>query len=160
MARHLRISYGLLFLSAMLLHSKPALAQANLTLNGTTQNLGGIHTYGTVTLTNGAKIIVPAFNGTDKVNTGNLQIRANTITIDATSSIVADGMGYQAKLCDNGPGPTAFLPPVAAAAARCSTRVVAVAISVGAGAGRKTASATAMRTPASSPKSSRRTAAI
>ena len=48
-----------------------------------------------VVLTNGARINVPAFNGVDRVNTGNLELIAQTISIDATSSIVADGAGYQ-----------------------------------------------------------------
>jgi MYXO-CTERM domain-containing protein len=91
-------------LALVALLGAPAEAQ-NLTVNNQTITLGGVRTYDTVTLTNNARILVPAYNGSDKVGTGNLQIRANSITIDATSSIVADGRGYQPKLCDHGPGP-------------------------------------------------------
>lgn len=60
-----------------------------------------------VVLTNGARINVPAFNGVDRVNTGNLELIAQTISIDAaTSSIVADGAGYQPGRCVDGAGPT------------------------------------------------------
>jgi MYXO-CTERM domain-containing protein len=93
-----------LFALSILVCSPGSAAAQDLIMSGGTQTLGGVRTYGTVSLTNGAKIIVPAFDGADKVNTGNLQIRATTITIDATSSIVADGRGYQTKMCDNGTG--------------------------------------------------------
>ena len=45
---------------------------ADLIMSGGTMTLGGVQTYNIVSLTNGAQIIVPAFNGTDRVNTGNL----------------------------------------------------------------------------------------
>ncbi|MBW2736114.1 MAG: hypothetical protein JRH20_27325, partial [Deltaproteobacteria bacterium] len=67
---------------------------------------GGVHRYKTIRLTN-ATIVVPAFDGADKLNTGNLQLVADTIIIDVDSKIVADGKGYQPVLCDNGPSPTA-----------------------------------------------------
>ena len=97
----------LLILTAALVLPLRASA-VDLILNGTTQTLGGNQTFGTVSLTNGAKIIVPPFDGSDRVNTGNLVIHADSITIDATSSIIAKGAGYQGKLCANGPGPAAF----------------------------------------------------
>jgi hypothetical protein len=101
---HLRTATRILVTLAL---TQGGVAQAqDLILTNQTVTLGGTKTYNTVSLTN-SKIIVPVFNGTDKINTGNLQIRANSITIDATSSIVADGAGYQPVLCDNGPGPTA-----------------------------------------------------
>src|SRR5689334_24230069 len=81
---------------------------ADLVMNGGTVTLGGVQTYNIVSLTNGAKVLVTPYNGVDKVNTGNLVIKANSITIDATSSIVAKGSGYQAGLCLDGPGPAAF----------------------------------------------------
>ena len=82
--------------------------------------LGGVQTYGVVSLTNGARITVTPFNGTDRVNTGNLVIKANSITIDATSSIVAKGSGYQAGLCQNGSGPAAF--PLSGGRGGCGLR--------------------------------------
>lgn len=99
----------------------PATASAaDLIMNGGTVTLGGVHTYGAVSLTNGARIEVPAFNGTDRTNTGNLVIKADSITIDATSSIVAKGKGYQAGLCLNGPGPAAF--PLSGGRGGCGVR--------------------------------------
>ena len=80
---------------------------ANLTVDGTTITLSGNNTYGVVQVINGGKIIVPAYDGTDRINSGNLVIKADSITVDATSSIVARGSGYQRKLCSNGTGPNA-----------------------------------------------------
>lgn len=94
-------------LATLLTVTSPSFA-ADLIMNGGTVTLGGTQTYGTVSLTNGATINVPNFNGSDKNNTGNLVIKANSILIDATSKIVAKGAGYQAGLCTNGPGPAAF----------------------------------------------------
>ncbi|MDB4962791.1 MAG: Tryptophan synthase alpha chain [Myxococcales bacterium] len=81
-------------------------AGPNLTLTNTTCEMSGVHTFGTVTLTN-STINVNVFNGSDKVGTGNLELRANTITIDAASRISAKGTGYQTPLCGEGAGPTA-----------------------------------------------------
>ncbi len=78
---------------------------ADLIMNGGTITLGGVHDYGTVSLTNNARIIVPPFDGIDRTNTGNLVIHADSINIDATSRITAKGAGYQGKLCVNGSGP-------------------------------------------------------
>ena len=80
-------------------------AGPNLVLTNTTCELSGVHTFGTITLTN-STINVNAFNGTDKINTGNLELRANTITIDATSKIVAKGSGYQTRICGEGAAPS------------------------------------------------------
>ena len=99
--------------------SVPARA-ADLILDGTTMTLGGMQPYDNVVAHQRRKIIVTPFNGTDRVNTGNLQIRAHSITIDATSSISARGAGYQHKLCDNGAGPAAF--PLAGGRGGCGVR--------------------------------------
>jgi formylglycine-generating enzyme required for sulfatase activity len=40
---------------------------------------------------------------------GNLELRATTIAIDATSRIAARGAGYQTSACSDGQGPTAVL---------------------------------------------------
>ncbi|MBL8680222.1 MAG: hypothetical protein JNK05_13690 [Myxococcales bacterium] len=77
----------------------------DLILNGGTMTLGGVQRFDRVVLTNGARIVVPPFNGTDRVNTGNLELIAESISIDATSSIVADGAGYQPARCRDGTGP-------------------------------------------------------
>ena len=97
----------------------PALA-VDLVMNGGSATLGGVHNYGMVSLTNGATITVPPFDGVDRINTGNLVIHADTITIDATSRIIAKGSGYQGKLCDNGPGPASV--PLAGGRGGCSLR--------------------------------------
>jgi MYXO-CTERM domain-containing protein len=90
----------------LLLPAGNAGAQPNLTLNNQTLTLFGVKTYNKVTLTNGSKIIVPTYTG-NKNSSGNLQIKANSILIDATSSIVADAKGYQPVLCGAGNGPNA-----------------------------------------------------
>src|SRR5690349_19176794 len=79
----------------------------DLVVDNTTITLGGTHRYNTVRVVNNGRINVPAFNGTDRQNTGNLVLVAQSITVDATSSIVATGAGYQPVLCGNGSGPNA-----------------------------------------------------
>ncbi len=67
---------------------------------------GGTHTFDSVTLQNGATLCVTPFDGTDKLNTGNLVLRSlSTISVDATSRVTAKGAGYRARVCDNGEGP-------------------------------------------------------
>ncbi len=107
MARQTRWGfYLLIFHFAYLGWEAEAVAQ-DLILDNETMELGGIHTYDTVSLTNSARIVVPDHDNSDKVNTGNLQITAKSITIDATSSIVADGAGFRGRLCDHGRGGSA-----------------------------------------------------
>ncbi len=74
-------------------------------VNGTTISLGGRHQFTSLQVLNGGRIWVPAYNGTDRVNTGNLEVRAPLIRVDATSAVMADGRGYQPVLCEHGPGP-------------------------------------------------------
>ena len=69
---------------------------------------GGVHTFGTIALTNGATVCVTPYNGSDKVNTGDLVLKADTITIDATSRVTAKGSGYRGILCGDGEGPAAL----------------------------------------------------
>jgi len=76
---------------------------ADLILDHQTVTLGGTQVYDVVSITNGSKIIVRSHSGLP--NTGNLVLRAHSITIDASSSIVAKGAGYQAALCLDGAGP-------------------------------------------------------
>jgi len=73
-----------------------------------TCQLSGVHTFTSVSIINGGVVEVNQHDGNmaDKISTGNLELRADTITIDATSSITALGSGYQTPLCGDGVGPT------------------------------------------------------
>ena len=93
---------------ALVLAAVPAVGRAQvLEVDGTTLSLGGEHFYDEVRVIHGGRILVPAFDGVDRINTGNLVLRAPRILVDATSSIVATGSGYQTERCGNGGGPTA-----------------------------------------------------
>ena len=76
-------------------------------VDGITCTLSGVWTFNTVTVKNGGVITVSPFTSGDKTLTGNLELRAKTITVDATSKIVAKGAGYQTQICGNGNGPNA-----------------------------------------------------
>ena len=76
-----------------------------LEVNGTTMTLGGTHRYTRVSIINGGVLRVPAFDGTDRENTGNLVLIAPIIEIDATSRIDARGAGYATLRCADGTGP-------------------------------------------------------
>tara|TARA_R110002073_G_scaffold334897_1_gene525474 strand:+ start:17734 stop:22719 length:4986 start_codon:yes stop_codon:yes gene_type:complete len=81
----------------------------DLVVDGITCELSGVLTRDTISVINGGVIAVYAYDGnpSDLISTGNLELRANTIFVDATSTISAVGAGYQTLLCDNGAGPTA-----------------------------------------------------
>jgi hypothetical protein len=96
----------------------PSVLAADLVLSNQTVTLGGVQTYGIVSLTNGSRILVPAYDGT--ANTGNLVLRADRIMVDATSAILAKGAGYQGVLCGNGAGPTSQ--PLAGGRGGCAVR--------------------------------------
>lgn len=66
---------------------------------------GGEKTFGTVTLTNNARVCVAPYDGVDRANTGNLVLKAGSISIDASSRIIAKGTGYRGIVCDEGEGP-------------------------------------------------------
>lgn len=66
----------------------------------------GNRSFDAITLTNGATLCVAPYGGGDKNATGNLILRAPTISVDATSRITAKGAGYQGVICGDGPGPT------------------------------------------------------
>jgi len=83
-------------------------AGPDLTVDGITCELSGVYTFGTVSIVNGGRINVVPYAGGDKRATGSLELRAATITIDATSRIVARGSGYQTAICGDGQGPTAI----------------------------------------------------
>jgi len=79
---------------------------ANLVVDGITCQLSGVFTFDSVQVINGGAIEVNPHDGSaSKVGTGNLELRATTITIDATSRITAKGRGYQTKICGDGSGP-------------------------------------------------------
>jgi hypothetical protein len=93
---------------ASVLFLLPTTARAqDLIVDNATVTLGGVHYYDSVQIINGGVVWVAPFDGSDRVNTGNLQIVADSIYIDATSGIAADGRGYQPVFCDDGDGPTA-----------------------------------------------------
>jgi len=92
---------GVLFLLIVPVHG----AAQDLIMTGGTMTLGGVHRFGTVRLTAGARLLVPPFDGVDRVNTGNLVLIADSITVDATSSISARGAGYSTVQCGDGRGP-------------------------------------------------------
>jgi len=71
-----------------------------------TCQLGGIVTVDTARVRSGGVIEVNPYVGGSKVATGNLELRARTITIDAGGRITARGSGYRTLLCGNGVGPT------------------------------------------------------
>ena len=93
------MSLSLLILAGL---TSRALA-ADLTVDGTTTTIDGSLTYGTVTVKNGGVLAVTDYNGAG--TTGTLTLRATTISVDATSSIRANGAGYRGVLNGNGEGP-------------------------------------------------------
>ena len=70
---------------------------------------GGEKTFDAVSLVNGATLCVTPYDGSDRTNTGNLVIKAASISVDATSRVVAKGAGYRGLTCNDGEGP-AFAP--------------------------------------------------
>ncbi len=79
-------------------------AGPNLALTNTTCQLSGVFTFTAITLVN-STIEVNPYVGGSKTATGNLELRARTISIDATSKITAKGAGYQTPICGDGTGP-------------------------------------------------------
>ncbi|MBL9106429.1 MAG: hypothetical protein JNL82_36235 [Myxococcales bacterium] len=67
----------------------------------------GDKSFDSVTLTNGATLCVAPYAGGDKNTSGNLVLKAPSISVDASSRITAKGSGYQGVICGDGPGPTA-----------------------------------------------------
>ena len=80
------------------------LARADdLLLDGESATLDGTVSYDTVQLLNGSTLYVTAYDGTG--TTGTLEIEANSIYVDGTSTIVATSAGYRGQLNANGEGP-------------------------------------------------------
>ncbi len=110
-------------LAALGICAAPAIARAapcntagpDLIVSNTCQ-LSGVHTFGTVHVTATGRIEVNPYAGGDRNLTGNLELRARTITVDAGGVITARGAGYQTPLCGDG------VQPGAVAAGGCSVR--------------------------------------
>jgi len=98
--------------------SNPALFR----VDGITCQLSGVHTFTTVEIVNGAVVEVTPHDGNmaNKIDTGNLELRAESITVDAASTITALGRGYQTPICSNGIGPVAGAGGVGGCAVRDS----------------------------------------
>lgn len=87
---------------------------------------GGTQTFDYVELKNGATLYVKRYDGVNAVTSGNLVLKASgrdptntfSIRVDATSRIVAKGLGYQAMFCDNGAGPA--IAPLSGGRGGCS----------------------------------------
>jgi len=94
-----------LSLAALALAPDAASAQPDLTVDGTRLNIGGVNRYRNVRVINGGRIDVLQYDGSDRVNTGNLVIIAESIYVDDTSIITARGDGYQTPRCADGQGP-------------------------------------------------------
>jgi len=92
----------------------------DLIVDGTTVTLGGRHTYVNVRVINGGRIRVPDFDGVDRVNTGNLELIASSIFVDASSSIDARGSGYRTVRCGDGGAPASF--PAGAGQGGCAVK--------------------------------------
>lgn len=80
---------------------------SDLVVDGVDLSLAGCHRCDEIRVINGGRILVSAYDGIDKNNTGNLELVANSILVDATSEITARGSGYSAVRCGDGDGPTA-----------------------------------------------------
>src|SRR5690349_16928660 len=103
----LRYLMGVALLGALAARAQAApcnTAGPDLTVNGITCSMSGVFTFGTVQVINGGVIQVTPYAGGSKTATGNLELRAHAITVDATSKIVARGDGYQTKICGDGQG--------------------------------------------------------
>jgi len=106
----------------------PVAAAQTLTIDGSAadpadreRTMGGlVDDYDTVRVINGGVLRVTPFDGSDRVNTGNLVIVAETIEVDATSRVDARGAGYFAERCGDGGAPMSF--PQAGGAGGCSLR--------------------------------------
>ena len=86
-----------------LLTLSPTAAAADLIVDGTSVTLDGSLTYASVQISNGGTVYVTAYDGSG--TTGTLSITADSIEIDATSSIIGTGRGYRGRTDSNGEGP-------------------------------------------------------
>ncbi len=75
----------------------------SLEINGGSITLGGVHYYKTIEIKNGGQLFVTPYDGT--ASTGSLKLIADSIRVDATSAIIADGRGYRgSRSTGEGPG--------------------------------------------------------
>jgi hypothetical protein len=81
-------------------------AQAQtLVVDGTSTTLAGQQRYDHICVINGGVINVTPYAGGSTSTTGNLELIAGSVYVDATSRIVARGAGYSTPLCSDGSGP-------------------------------------------------------
>jgi len=92
---------GLVFASVTV--ASAARAQ-DLDVSGTV-TLGGVQRFDTVRVRSTGRIVVPNFDGSDRVNTGNLVLIARSIVVELGGVITARGAGYQTRTCADGSGP-------------------------------------------------------
>ncbi len=81
---------------------------ADLIIDGTSVTLSGVQVYDTIRIINGGILYVEDYDG--DLSKGRLELQANEIFIDASSSINADGKGYRGYTqdeaqCGDGEGP-------------------------------------------------------
>ena len=76
---------------------------ADLVVDGTSVTMDGSHTYEVVEIINGGVVYVSDYDGSG--TTGTLSITADSIEVDASSSIVGTGRGYRGRTNSNGEGP-------------------------------------------------------
>ena len=94
---------ALLIAAATTCTAEGAIASPDLLLDNQEMELAGTVRYRVVRLLNGARIVVPPFNGNTQ-SSGRLELIAHRILIDATSSIDATGSGYRGLPNANGEG--------------------------------------------------------
>ena len=92
-------------MSSLLIHLAliGSAAAADLDVDGVTLTLDGTQTYDNINVINGGSIVVTDYDGTG--TTGTLTLVADSVTVDATSSIVATGAGYRGVTSADGEGP-------------------------------------------------------
>jgi len=100
------LTLHLLLVSAVLVET--ASAQV-LVVDGTTHTITaqGQRRFDHVCVINGGSITVERYDGQAKDAAGNLELLAGSVYVDASSSIDARGLGYQATQCEDGAGPNA-----------------------------------------------------
>ncbi|MCB9661524.1 MAG: hypothetical protein H6726_28015 [Sandaracinaceae bacterium] len=83
---------------------RPRANAQDLVVDNMTITMHGVQRFDTVRVINGGRINVTPFDPMTP-GSGNLELIADSILVDATSSILARGAGYQTARCGNGGGP-------------------------------------------------------
>jgi len=104
LGKNLKLSGVFLALAFLINATATANASAaDLIVDGTTETLYGDHEYDNVEIIKGGTLYVKPYDGTE--GTGTLVINADSIVVDATSSINADRAGYRGLESSTGEGP-------------------------------------------------------